>query len=239
MSFNHDMLRHKKEFFKPILWVEGPIGVGKTTFVKLIAETLNYRPFYEPVDQNPYLAMFYQDMERWAFSMQMHLLSKRYAMQQQAAYETLVSSKWNGCIMDRGLPGDRVFAENLYEADYIHELEYQTYLEHYELMTRTLTPPSLLIYLDAEPIVCFERAKGRARQQESHIEDAEFYNYLVSLKNSYEIMVKQVEKGRHVWSTGIKVLRLDWNSHLPFSNDRQAINNFMNPVINYVVEALK
>lgn len=241
MTFNFDMLRQntKKQYFKPILWVEGNIGAGKTTFTKLFVETKNYRAFYEPVDQNPYLELFYKDMKRWAYPMQIHLLQRRYGMQQQAAYESLSHSKWDGCIMDRGLPGDRVFLENLYESGYIHKLEYETYQDIYELMTRTLTPPSLLIYLETSVEVCFQRAKGRAREQEKSVEDTDFYNYLVALEKNYEKLVVQVEKGRHVWSTGITVLRLDWNSHLPFSNDRNAVSNFMTPVINEIEEALR
>ena len=94
---------------KPIILVEGTIGVGKTTIAKKIAQMLNFRPLLEPVDSNPYLERFYKDMQRWAFPMQMELLMKRYLMHKLASLEALSGSQFNGVVLDRGLPGDRVF----------------------------------------------------------------------------------------------------------------------------------
>ncbi len=47
---------------KPVIWVEGIIGAGKTALTKILARELNYEGLYEPVDNNPYLKMFYADM---------------------------------------------------------------------------------------------------------------------------------------------------------------------------------
>lgn len=212
---SHLRTKTRKRFFKPILWIEGNIGAGKSTFVKELAKFLGYRPFFELADRNPYLKLFYEDFKRWAFPMQIHLMQRRYAQHQQAAYESLSNSDWNGCIIDRGLPGDRVFAEAHFDDGNIHELEWETYQEFYELMTRTLTPPSVLIYLDATPKVCYERARGetnsRNRESETPMEDDDFYKYLVSLEKYYFRLLEEIRVGDHTWSNGIRVRKLDWN----------------------------
>ncbi|KKN83052.1 hypothetical protein LCGC14_0303180 [marine sediment metagenome] len=206
---------NKNRFFKPIVWVEGNIGAGKSTFTGDFARFLGYRPFFELADQNPYLKLFYEDFKRWAFPMQIHLMQRRYAQHQLAAYESISHSEWNGCIIDRGLPGDRVFAEAHYDDNNIHELEWQTYQEFYELMTRTLTPPAVLIYLDASPEVCYERARGdsasRNRDSETPMEDDEFYKYLVKLETYYFRLIDDIQQGFHAWSSGITVHKLNWN----------------------------
>ncbi len=99
------------DYFKPIIWIEGNIGAGKTTLSHILEKELGYRGFYEPVDSNPYLQDFYEDPKRWAFPMQIEMLHRRYAMQQLAAYECTAYSEYHGAIIDRGLPGDRVFAK--------------------------------------------------------------------------------------------------------------------------------
>ncbi len=202
-------------FFKPILWIEGNIGVGKSTFTKKITDFLGYRPFFELADDNPYLKLFYEDFKRWAFPMQIHLMQRRYAQHQLAAYESLSHGEWNGSVIDRGLPGDRVFAEAHYDDGNIHELEWQTYQEMYELMTRTLTPPSLMIYLNASPDVCYKRARGnegsRNRDSETPMVDDDFYRYLVKLEDYYSRLINDIKRGKHTWSNGIQVVVLDWN----------------------------
>ncbi len=202
-------------YFKPIIWVEGNIGAGKSTIVKEFANFLGYRPFFELANKNPYLKLFYKDFKRWAFPMQIHLMQRRYAQHQSAAYDSLSHSEWNGSIIDRGLPGDRVFAEAHFDDGNIHELEWDTYQEMYELMTRTLTPPSVMIYLDAKPEVCYQRARGntssRNRNSETPMKDDDFYKYLIKLEKYYFKLINDIKSGKHTWSNGIQVEILDWN----------------------------
>jgi len=200
---------------KPIVWMAGNISVGKTTVPKEFSKFLGYRPFYELADKNPYLKLFYKNFKRWAFPMQIHLMQRRYAQHQSAAYDSLSHSEWNGSIIDRGLPGDRVFAEAHFDEGNIHELEWDTYQEMYELMTRTLTPPSVMIFLKATPKVCYERARGntssRNRDSETPMEDDDFYQYLVKLETYYDRLIEDIKSGAHTWSNGIQVEILDWN----------------------------
>ncbi|MGD8760087.1 MAG: deoxynucleoside kinase, partial [Anaerolineales bacterium] len=62
---------------KKFIAVSGNIGVGKSTLVKLLSDKLQWEPFYEPVEENPYLADFYQDMRTWAFHSQIFFLTRR------------------------------------------------------------------------------------------------------------------------------------------------------------------
>ena len=59
--------------------VAGNIGVGKSTLVRMLSETLGMTPFFEPVTDNPYLADFYEDMQSWAFHSQVYFLMRDYA----------------------------------------------------------------------------------------------------------------------------------------------------------------
>ena len=69
---------------KPVLWIEGIIGAGKTTLANQLADALNMRAIHEPVESNPYLGLFYENPKQWAFTMQMHLLAHRYGLQKLA-----------------------------------------------------------------------------------------------------------------------------------------------------------
>ncbi|MHA2031854.1 MAG: deoxynucleoside kinase [Candidatus Kariarchaeaceae archaeon] len=198
-------------YFKPIIWVEGNIGAGKTTLSHILEKELGYRGFYEPVDSNPYLQDFYEDPKRWAFPMQIEMLHRRYAMQQLAAFECTTYSQFHGAIIDRGLPGDRVFAKIHTDEGNISQREWETYEKCYNIMTRSLTPPSLMIYLDVDPKECYYRARSRARDQEAGVEDQKFYDYLFKLEKYYNKLLDQIDEGDHSWSAGIKVLKVDWN----------------------------
>ena len=57
--------------------VAGNIGSGKTTLTKLLAQHYDWEAQYEDIDQNPYLNDFYEDMQRWAFNLQVYYLNSR------------------------------------------------------------------------------------------------------------------------------------------------------------------
>ena len=58
--------------------IAGNIGSGKTTLTKMLAKHYDWKPLFEPVDYNPYLEDFYQDMSRWSFNLQIYFLNKRF-----------------------------------------------------------------------------------------------------------------------------------------------------------------
>jgi deoxyadenosine/deoxycytidine kinase len=193
--------------YGPIVWVEGPIAAGKTTLSKQIAEALNLRPLFEPVESNPYLELFYKDPKSCAFAMQIHLLHCRYAMQQIAAFEATMNGGYSGAVLDRGMPGDRVFARLHREAGNITELEWQTYERAYNTMVCTLIPPSVIVYLDVEPEVALERVKNRKRGAESGMS----LDYLRDLRKGYMDLLVEIESKNHSWSRGMEIMRVPWN----------------------------
>ncbi len=197
---------------KPVIWVEGIIGAGKTALTKILARELNYEGLYEPVDQNPYLKMFYADMSKWAFPMQMLLLHKRFALQKRAAYSAYVDGGPEGYIIDRGLPGDRVFAKLLTEKGHIEQINWDTYEQAYNIMHQSLVPPSLLLYLDVHPDEAYQRARQRARDEESPMPDDSFREYLGELEREYLLLLEEIYQQKHHWSRGMKILRIPWRN---------------------------
>jgi deoxyadenosine/deoxycytidine kinase len=196
----------------PIIWVEGLIGAGKSTLTRQLAQELHLRGIYEPVETNPYLDVFYRDPKRWAFAMQIELLMRRYAMQQQAAWESVTMGGYNGAILDRGLPGDRVFCKLHRLAGNVSDLEWQTYERAYNIMTCALVPPSLLVFLDVQPDVAMARVRARNRIVETDLP----MKYMEDLYRGYLDLLSEIQSGRHTWSRGMEIIRVPWNTdHLP------------------------
>jgi len=192
----------------PLLWIEGIIGSGKSTLSRQLSEVLDLRLIEEPVESNPYLSKFYQDPKRWAFPMQIELLHRRYALQQLAAYEATAEGGFKGSVLDRGLPGDRVFARLHMLEGNMSVLEWGTYERAYTVMTCSLIPPSLMIFLDVEPEVALERVRARNRDAETGLP----LEYLQKLRKGYLDLLVEIESGQHAWSRGLEVLRIAWNT---------------------------
>jgi deoxyadenosine/deoxycytidine kinase len=157
--------------------VAGNIGSGKSTLTSLLAKRFAWRPYYEHVEGNPYLADFYDDMRRWAFHLQVYFLSKRFQHHQ----EILASPV--SVIQDRTIYEDaEIFARNLHENGHIDARDHENYRELFDTMVQFLEPPDLLIYLRTSVPVLIERIRARGRDYERAI-PAE---YLEQLDRHYE-----------------------------------------------------
>jgi deoxyadenosine/deoxycytidine kinase len=196
-----------KKPFRPLIWVEGIIGAGKTTFAREVAKRLNLRLIEEPVETNPYLEVFYKDPKAWAFGMQVFLLHKRFAMQQLASYEATGVGGYEGAVLDRSLSGDRVFAKLHQDAGNITELDWNTYEMAYDVMCRTLLPPTLLVFLDVQPQTAFDRMRKRARGAESGVP----IEYLTTLREGYQTLLVEAERGLLPWAHAIRTCRIPWD----------------------------
>lgn len=162
---------------KKFVAVAGNIGVGKSTLVTMLCERLEWKPFFEPEADNPYLADFYQDMYAWSFQSQVYFLSRRLR-----AHRQLLDSPASA-IQDRSIYEDaEIFAKNLYRQGYIADRDYRTYLELYQVLAEFLPPPDLLVYLRASTSTLLARIALRARGYEQQI-TAE---YLTQLNDLYE-----------------------------------------------------
>lgn len=182
------------------LAIEGLIGAGKSTLSKRLADDLGWWLLPEPVDENPVLPLFYEDPKRWAFPMQINMLHHRYRQQQVAAHSHVQ------CLLDRSLPGDRVFAKLQTKYGNIHPMEWKIYESCYDSMS-AIRPPFMLVYLGVDPEVALARVYQRARGVEVNLK----LDYLQDLHREYEALIQDIESGRHHWSRGINVLRVPWD----------------------------
>jgi deoxyadenosine/deoxycytidine kinase len=162
---------------KRFVAIAGNIGVGKSTLTALLREQLDWEPFFEAVRDNPYLADFYADMQRWSFHSQIYFLSRRLRHHWQLLQRT------NSVIQDRTVYEDaEIFARNLYQQGLMDERDYHSYCELYEVVTTVLPPPDLIVYLRASVSTLQERIRRRGRPYEQNIA----MTYLEQLNELYE-----------------------------------------------------
>lgn len=172
-----------------IIAVSGNIGAGKTTLVKRLSAHLGFRSELEAVDRNPYLELFYQDMKRWSFPLQVYFLSHRFRQGLSLEYQG------KGVVLDRTIYEDaQVFARNLLECGYMTETDFDTYLHLYDGMVELVKAPDLLIYLKASPEKLVQRISGRGSEGERSFEGNIPKQYLVQLHQRYEEWISQYQK---------------------------------------------
>ena len=163
---------------KPFIGVTGNIGVGKTTFTKLLAQKIDLIPYYESVDDNPYLSDFYHDMDRWSFNLQIYFLQHRFR------HHIEINNLSKGVIQDRTIYEDAyVFAYNLYEMKIISSRDWNTYIALFNNMTQFLKKPDLIIYLKASTDTLIDRIKNRSRDYEKDIDEAYLHRLNIYYKN--------------------------------------------------------
>jgi len=168
---------------KKFIAVAGNIAVGKSTLTALLSEKLGWEPFYEAVDDNPYLADFYGDMRQWSFHSQIFFLSRRLRHHHQ------ILDRPGMVVQDRTVYEDaEVFAENLYRQGHMTERDYHTYRELYEAMTLFLPPPDLVVYLRASVPTLLQRIRMRGRDFEQDVSA----DYLEQLNQLYEEWIERL-----------------------------------------------
>ena len=162
---------------KRLILVAGNIGSGKTSLTKRLGEQLDWCTAYESVSDNPYLPDFYADMRAWSFHLQIYFLGHRAQQHIQMAQDI------RPAIIDRSIYEDaHIFARALNHMGSLNDRDYQSYHQVFDLVTRTLPPPSLLIYLKAPVPVLVDRIRQRGRAIESTISP----EYLELLDSFYE-----------------------------------------------------
>jgi deoxyadenosine/deoxycytidine kinase len=164
--------------------VAGNIGVGKSTFVGILADTFGWQPYYELVADHPYLDDYYADRERWGFHSQIWFLSQRFE-QQQEIMDTPIS-----VVQDRSMFEDyEVFVKGLLEQGILSHRDFRTYRRLYQALTHATAAPTLLIYLRASVATLQGRINGRARPAERAIPAA----YLEQLNRRYEDWLRRFD----------------------------------------------
>jgi deoxyadenosine/deoxycytidine kinase len=157
-----------------IIAVEGPIGVGKTSFVKLLAGKFDAATVLEKTD-NPFLQDFYQDRQGAAFQAQLFFLLSRHRQLQELSQRDLFQQV---TLCDYIFPKDKIFAYlNLDDSELL------IYDKLYEMLEAQVPKADLVIFLQADTRVLIDRIKRRRRDFETEISEAyvnevnKAYNY--------------------------------------------------------------
>lgn len=153
--------------------IEGPIGVGKTSLAKILANKFGWRLVQEEVGHNPFLERFYENPRKYAFQTQLFFLLSRYRQQREMAQGNLFEK---GVVSDYVLAKDKIFALINLEDD-----EIALYDSIYKLLVPTVPRPDLVIYLQARPEVLLNRVRKRGVEYERNIS----LDYLKTLSDAY------------------------------------------------------
>lgn len=153
--------------------VEGPIGVGKTTLVKMLAECLRCDTLLERADDNPFLPRFYAGEKNSALSTQLFFLMQRAQQLAELAHGDLFAETR---VADFLMAKDRLFAEVTLDAD-----ELSLYSQVYDRLTLNVPEPDLVVYLQAPSAVLLQRIEHRGIAAERAIDR----HYLDSLNDAY------------------------------------------------------
>lgn len=153
--------------------VEGPIGVGKTSLVHMLADKFSARTLLEKCEKNPFLEDFYKDRKRYAFQTQLFFLLSRYQQQKEIIQLDLFKKS---IVSDYIFAKDKIFAQiNL------DENELTLYNQIYSLLDADIPRPDLVIFLQAEVDVLMARIKNRSNKYEKSLT----HDYLMEITKAY------------------------------------------------------
>lgn len=153
--------------------VEGPIGVGKSSLANILVERLGARRVMEVVEENPFLASFYEDRQKYAFQTQMFFLLSRYRQQQELFQQDLFAEV---TVSDYLFAKDRIFANLTLDPN-----ELSLYERVFEALSPRVAKVDLVIALQARLDVLLTRIKKRGREFEKRFD----VGYLERLSRAY------------------------------------------------------
>ncbi len=218
------MLEANESNSKSFIAVEGPIGVGKTTLAKKLAQSFQGELLLEKAEENPFLEKFYQDPKTGALPAQLYFLFQRSQQLKEVIQEDLfISRRVTDYLMDK----DRLFAQVTLTPD-----ELNLYEQVYKNITIDAPTPDLVIYLQAPIDVLLKRIRKRGVNMEFSITEeylqklsdayTDFFHYynnspllivnasgidLVNNENDYQQLLEQIElthKGRNYFNPTIR-----------------------------------
>jgi len=167
--------------------IAGNIGAGKTTLSSKLGRHFSWEVHHESTENNPYLSDFYNDMQRWAFNLQIYFLNSRY----QQVLEILNGDRT--VVQDRTIYEDAyIFAPNLHDMGLMSTRDFNNYFELFETMSSQIRPPDLLIYLRASIPTLVSHIQMRGREYEGSMS----LDYLRRLNERYENWIADYKVGR-------------------------------------------
>ena len=157
--------------------IAGNIGSGKSSLTSILHARFGWQPFFESVDDNPYLEDFYGDMRRWSFHLQVYFLSQRFITHRD------ITASGNDVVQDRSIYEDaEIFAKNLHAIGRMDDRDFTNYRALFAAMTSYLRTPDLMVYLRAGVDTLVTQIRTRGRPYEQAIERS----YLEQLNALYE-----------------------------------------------------
>ena len=188
--------------------IEGIIGAGKTTLARLLQPIFDADLFFEAFDENPFLADFYSDRDRYAFQTQIFFLLNRYRQQQTLS---------KAGINDRNILADYCFEKDILFARLnLRNDELDTYQLVYDALVERIVSPDLVVYLKAKPKVAMQRIAIRDRPYERQMDNT----YLEALHDIYEAFFSEY-KSVPVLSIDTNVLNyVSYPEHLSYVTKR-------------------
>jgi deoxyguanosine kinase len=173
--------------------IEGNIGAGKTTLANKIADKYNGKLILERFEDNPFLAKFYDNQEKYAFPLELSFLAERYQqLKRELASQELFT---DFTISDYFLNKSLIFARKTLNDD-----EYQLFITLFNIMNANLPRPDLLVHLFVSTTRLQSNIKMRGREYEQRIPD----EYLEKIQESYLDYLKQQPQ--------LRILLLDINA---------------------------
>lgn len=205
--------------------VLGTIGSGKTCNSQALQRVLAKRlgrceGLYEPVEENPWLKLYYKDRQRNAFSMQVYMLNRRLEQQRIAQDNALggISS-----VQDSSLFGDSCFVEMLHKDGTMNDLEVDLYSELFTNMCTGVMYPTLVVYLNCPPEVAKQRIIKRGRECEKNIEleyldrlnteigtlchEFERYTFVKEINATPDLTPEEIDKQAELIADELKLIR--------------------------------
>ena len=167
----------------PFIAIEGPIGAGKTTLSHAVAETQQFQLLKEIVEENPFLKKFYDDIEAWSFQTEMFFLCNRY--KQLSDIKKELQEQNQPVVADYHIFKNLIFAKRTLE-----QSEYQKYVEIFQVLTRDMMMPNIVVYLHASQETLMKRIALRGREFEQNMDP----DYLQQLAADYEAYIDAFEQ---------------------------------------------
>lgn len=166
-----------------LIVLAGTIGAGKSSLAAALGEHLGTEVFYEAVDNNPVLDLYYQDPKKYAFLLQIFFLNKRFQSIKEAY-------KADNNVLDRSIFEDELFLTLNYKNGNVTRTELDIYKELLSNMLEELEgmpkkSPDLLIYIDVSFEKMLERITKRGRSYEQIADNPDLYEYYQQVHDEY------------------------------------------------------
>lgn len=168
----------------PFIAVEGPIGAGKTTLATMLSQEFNLPLVKEIVEENPFLASFYQNIDEWSFQLEMFFLCNRVKQLEDTGLQYIAQQK--PVISDYHIYKNMIFASRTLKGP-----KREKYQQIYHLLTDDLPKPNVVIYIEAELDTLMYRINKRGRSFEQDMDPAYMEQLIADYKTGMAALAAQ------------------------------------------------